>query len=90
MSKPSAKTPLLISLALVIAGLVLGAVGGFASGSILGGVIACAGSIPAIWGAWTGMQGETQAGLAGAIGMLVLSLGTGALLILLGIFDWIS
>ncbi len=89
MSKPSAKTPLFISLALVVAGLVLGAVGGFSSGSIPGGIIAAAGVIPAAWGAWAGMQGETQAGLAGAIGMVLLSLGAGGLLLILGIIDWI-
>jgi hypothetical protein len=89
MSKPSAKLPLLISLGLVILGLILGAIGGFASGSILGGIIAGAGVIPAAWGAWAGMQGETQAGLAGAISMVLLSLGAGGLLIVLGIIDWI-
>ncbi len=89
MSKPSAKTPLFISLALVLVGLGLGAVGGFASGSIAGGIIAAAGVIPAAWAAWAGMQGETQAGLAGAIGMILLSLGAGGILIILGIIDWV-
>tara|TARA_R110002096_G_scaffold44526_13_gene120592 strand:+ start:198464 stop:198736 length:273 start_codon:yes stop_codon:yes gene_type:complete len=89
MSKPSAKMPLFISLGLVVVGLILGAVGGFASGSVVGGIIAGAGVIPAAWGAWAGMQGETQSGLAGAIGMVLLSLGVGGLLIVLGIIDWI-
>ncbi len=89
MSKPSAKTPIFISLALVVVGLILGAIGGFASGSIVGGILAAAGVIPAAWGAWAGMQGETQAGLAGAIVMVLLSLGVGGLLIVLGIIDWI-
>jgi len=89
MSQPSAKTPLFISLACVVVGLILGAIGGIASGSILGGVIAAAGTIPALYAAWKGMQGETQAGLAGALGMVFLSLGAGGLLIVLGIIDWI-
>ena len=89
MSKPSAKMPLFISLGLVVVGLILGAVGGFASGSVVGGIIAGAGVIPAAWGAWAGMQGETQSGLAGAIGLVLLSLGVGGLLIVLGIIDWI-
>lgn len=89
MSKPSAKTPLLISLALVLLGVIIAAVSGFSNGSIWGGIIAAAGVIPAAWGAWAGMQGETQAGLAGAIGMVLLSLGTGGLLVLLRVVDWI-
>lgn len=87
MSTPSAKTPIYISLALVAVGLILGAIGGFASGSILGGIIAAAGAIPAGKGAWLGMQGETQAGLAGALGMIMLSLGVGGVLLILGIIN---
>ena len=87
MSKPSAKTPIFVSLALVAAGIVLGLVGGSA---IVGGVIAAAGVIPAAWGAWAGMQQETQSSLAGALGMVFLSLGVGAVLIILGIINWVS
>ena len=87
MSKSSAQTPLFISLALVIVGLVLGAIGGLTSGSILGGVIAACGTIPAGWAAWAGMQQETQKSLAGALAMLFVSLGVGGLLIILGIIN---
>lgn len=87
MSKPSAKKPILISLAFVIVGLILGAQGGIMSGSILGGIIAGCGIIPAAWGAWTGMQQETQGSLAGALGMVFVSLGAGGLLLVLGIID---
>jgi hypothetical protein len=87
MSKPSAKTPIYISLAMVGLGLVLGLMGGVTSGSILGGIIAGCGVIPAAWGAWAGMQQETQASLAGALGMVFVSLGAGAILIVLGIID---
>ncbi len=89
MSQASAKVPLLISLAFVGIGLVLGLIGGSAGTLIAGGVIAAAGVIPAAWGAWAGMQGETQAGLSGALGMVFLSLGVGGLLVILGIIDWI-
>ena len=89
MSKPSAKTPIFLSLAFVIVGLILGAMGGIISGSILGGIIAGCGIIPAAWGAWAGMQQETQASLAGALGMVFVSLGVGGLLLVLGIIDWI-
>ena len=89
MSNQNAQKPIFISLALVIAGLVLGAVGGLSSGSVLGGIIAGCGVIPAAWGAWSGMQQETQSGLAGALGMVMLSLGVGGILLVLGIIDWI-
>lgn len=90
MSSPAnAKTPLLVSLGLVVAGLVIAAVGGITSGSIFGGILAFAGIIPAAWAAWAGMQQETQASLAGAIGMCFLSVGVGAILVLLKVVDWI-
>ena len=89
MSKPNAKTPIFMSLAFVVIGLVLGAIGGITSGSILGGIIAGCGIIPAAWGAWSGMQQETQTSLAGAIAMLFVSVGVGGLLLVLGIIDWI-
>jgi hypothetical protein len=87
MSQPNAKTPIFISLAFVVVGLILGAMGGILSGSILGGIIAACGIIPAAWGAWAGMQQETQASLAGALGMVFVSLGVGGVLLVLGIID---
>lgn len=87
MSNASAKTPLLISLALVGVGLILGLIGGITSGSIAGGIIAGLGVIPAAWAAWSGMQQETQTGLAGAIVMVTVSLGVGGLLIVLGVIN---
>ena len=87
MSQSNAKTPIFISLACVVAGLILGAMGGLLSGSILGGIIAACGVIPAAWGAWAGMQQETQASLAGALGMVFVSLGVGGVLLVLGIID---
>ena len=82
MSKPSAKTPLLVSIGFVASGLLLALV----ASAILGGVVAGLGVIPAAWAAWSGMQQETQASLAGAIGMVFVSVCTGIGLIVLGIF----
>lgn len=87
MSKSSAQTPLFISLALVVVGLILGAIGGLSSGSIAGGIIAACGIIPAAWAAWAGMQQETQKSLAGALAMVFVSLGVGGLLLILGIIN---
>lgn len=87
MSQSNAKTPIFISLAFVVVGLVLGLMGGVLSGSIAGGIIAGLGVIPAAWGAWAGMQQETQASLAGALGMVFVSLGVGGVLLVLGIID---
>ncbi len=87
MSNTNAKTPLLISLALVGIGLVLGLVGGITSGSIPGGIVAGLGVIPAVWAAWSGMQQETQTGLAGAILMVMTSLAVGGLLIVVGVIN---
>lgn len=89
MSKSSAQTPIFVSLALVALGLVIAAIGGISGGSIAGGILAACGIIPAAWGAWAGMQQETQGGLAGALGMVFLSLGVGGILIILAIIDLI-
>lgn len=87
MSKSSVQTPLFISLALVVVGLILGAIGGLGSGSIVGGIIAACGIIPAAWAAWAGMQQETQKNLAGALAMVFVSLAVGGLLLILGIIN---
>ncbi len=78
---PSSKVPLFVSLALVVGGIALGLSGS----SILGGLLAAGGAIPGCYAAWTGMQQEGQGGLIGAIGMILVSLGVGAVLIVLGI-----
>lgn len=89
MSKPSARIPLVISLAFVVIGIVLGAINGLGSGSIVGGIIAACGIIPAAWAAWAGMQEETQKSLAGALAMVFVSIGVGAILLILGIIDFV-
>ncbi|HEU5056115.1 MAG TPA: hypothetical protein VFU21_06305 [Kofleriaceae bacterium] len=88
-SSPKVQTPLLISLGLVAAGVIIAAIGGITAGSILGGVVAALGVVPACWGAWAGMQKETQASLGLAILLVFVSLGVGGLLLLLRVVDWL-
>lgn len=82
------KTPALIAFGLVVLGLAIAAVQGFTHGSILGGLIAAAGAIPACYGMWKGIQQETQGTLATSVVAVLVSLGVGALLILMKIVDW--
>lgn len=88
-SSPKVQTPLLISVGLVAAGVIIAAIGGITAGSILGGVIAALGVVPACWAAWAGMQRETQASLGLAILLVFVSLGVGGLLLLLRVVDWL-
>ena len=83
------KTPAFIALALVVIGLALAAVQGFVHGSLLGGIIAAAGAIPACYGMWKGIQQETQGTLALSVAAVLLSLGVGALLIIMRVIHWI-
>jgi hypothetical protein len=90
MSDPtSAKGPLLLCFGLVLAGVVVAAIGGLTAGSILGGVIAATGAIPAAIAAWKGMQQETQGSLATGLAGVFVALGVGGLLVLLRLFDWV-
>ena len=74
---------------MVVLGLVIAAIGGFSKGSILGGIIAGLGAIPACYGMWKGIQQETQGTLAMSVGAVLLSLAVGAVLILLRFVDWL-
>ena len=82
------KTPALVAFGLVVLGLAIAAVQGFTHGSILGGLIAASGAIPACYGMWKGIQQETQGTLATSVVAVLVSLGVGALLILMKIVDW--
>ena len=82
------KTPALVAFGLVILGLMIAAVQGLTHGSILGGVIAASGAIPACLGMWKGIQQETQGTLATSVTAVLVSLGVGGILILLRIVDW--
>jgi len=82
------KTPALVAFGLVVLGIAIAAVQGITHGSILGGIIAACGAGPACFGMWKGIQQETQGTLAMSVGAVLVSLGVGAILILLAIVDW--
>ena len=86
---PDSKTPALAALGMVVLGLVIAALQGFSHGSIAGGVIAALGAVPACYGMWKGIQQETQGTLAISVGAVLLSLGVGALLIILRVIHWL-
>ena len=82
------KTPALVAFGLIFLGLAIAAVQGFTAGSILGGLIAASGAIPACYGMWKGIQQEGQGTLATSVIAVLLSLGVGAILILMRVVDW--
>lgn len=88
-SSAKVQTPLLISLGLVGVGVIIAAIGGITAGSIVGGVVAALGVVPACWAAWAGMQKETQASLGMALLLVFVSLGVGGLLLLLRVVHWL-
>jgi len=92
MGQPVAdsKTPVYVAFALVAIGLAIAALGGFGSGSILGGIIAGCGAIPACFGMWKGIQQETQGTLAMSVGTVLLSLGVAVVLIVLRVIHWVA
>ncbi|HTE55058.1 MAG TPA: hypothetical protein VK698_29605 [Kofleriaceae bacterium] len=83
------QAPLLLSLALIAAGVIVTAVGGLASGSIVGGIIAACGAVPALYATWLGMQKQTQSSMGMALLLVFASLGVGTLLLLLRVVDWL-
>jgi hypothetical protein len=84
---PDTKTPAMVAFAMVVVGLAIAAVQGFFHGSILGGVIAAAGAIPACYGMWKGIQQETQGTLAISVTAVLVSLAVGGVLIVLGVIS---
>jgi hypothetical protein len=86
---PDSKTPALAALGLVVLGLVIAAIQGFTHGSIVGGLVAALGAIPACFGMWKGIQQETQGTLAMSVGAVLLCLAVGGLLIVLRFVDWL-
>jgi hypothetical protein len=87
---PDSKTPALAAVGMVVLGLVIAAIQGIGKGSIAGGIIAALGAAPACYGMWKGIQQETQGTLAMSVGAVLLSLGVGALLIILRVIHWLS
>ena len=88
---PDSKTPALAAIGLAIVGIVIAAAmnGGITHGSILGGIIAAAGAIPACFGMWKGIQQETQGTLAVSVIAVLVALAIGALLIVLRVVSWL-
>lgn len=86
------KMPAMIAFVFVALGIVIAAIGGggLFHGSILGGVLALAGAIPACLGMWKGIQQETQGTLAMSVLAVLVSLGVAALLIILRVVHWVS
>lgn len=88
-SSTRTKAPILLSLGLIAAGIVIAAAGGLTGGSVAGGAIAALGAVPACYAAWLGMQKETQGSLAMALLLVFASLGVGGILLLLRVVDWL-
>lgn len=85
MSEKASTTPALVAtLACIAVGVIAAVIGHH----IIGAVVAALGVIPAAWGAWAGMQQETQGGLAASLALVFVSLGVAALLVVLGVVDW--
>jgi hypothetical protein len=84
---PDTKTPAMVAFAMVVVGLVIAVAQGLLHGSILGGVIAAAGAIPACYGMWKGIQQETQGTLAISVTAVLVSLAVGGVLIVLGVIS---
>ena len=87
---PDTKTPALVALVMVVAGIAIAAVQGLVHGSIAGGVVAALGAIPACYGMWKGIQQETQGTLATSVIAVLVSLGVGGTLIVLRIVHWVT
>ena len=86
---PDTKTPALVAFVMVVVGIAIAAVQGLVHGSLLGGVIAAAGAIPACFGMWKGIQQETQGTLALSVVAVLVSLAVGAVLIVLRVVSWL-
>jgi len=94
MGQPVADSKMAAAVAfgLIVVGIVIAAVGGggLLHGSVLGGVVALAGAIPACFGMWKGIQQETQGTLAISVLAVLSALGVGAVLIILRVVHWVS
>ena len=78
-----------LSVALLGSALIVGILGGFWRGSLLGGFIALAAAVPAAYGIWKGMQAESQWPTAKHMVALVLALALAGLLFLLRVLAWL-
>jgi hypothetical protein len=87
---PDSKTPALAAYGMAVLGLVIAAIQGIGHGSILGGVIAALGAVPACFGMWKGIQQQTQGTLALSVGAVLVALAVGGLLIVLRVLHWLA
>jgi hypothetical protein len=86
---PDTKTPALVAFVMVVTGIAIAAAQGIVHGSIVGGVIAALGAIPACYGMWKGIQQETQGTLAVSVTAVLITLAVGGLLIVLRVVSWL-
>jgi hypothetical protein len=86
---PDTKTPVVVAFVMVVAGIAIAAAQGIVHGSLVGGIIAAAGAIPACFGMWKGIQQETQGTLALSVSAVLVSLAVGAVLIVLRVVSWL-
>jgi TRAP-type C4-dicarboxylate transport system permease small subunit len=86
---PDTKTPALVAFVMVATGIAIAAVQGLVHGSIVGGVIAALGAIPACYGMWKGIQQETQGTLAVSVAAVLVALAVGGVLIVLRVVSWL-
>jgi hypothetical protein len=86
---PDSKTPALVAFVMVVAGIAIAAAQGITHGSIVGGVIAALGAIPACYGMWKGIQQETQGTLAVSVTAVLVTLAIGGVLIVLRVVSWL-
>ncbi|MEM9494029.1 MAG: hypothetical protein AAGC55_33090 [Myxococcota bacterium] len=89
MSASETKLPNLVAFLCIIAGLLIGAVGGLGEGSVVGGIVAGFGVVPACWGIWAGMQQKTQGAMVWSLLLLFAALGVGGLLLVLKFIDFL-
>ncbi len=94
MGEPAndSKMAAFVAFGMVALGVTIAALHGHSlmKGSIPGGILAGCGAIPACFGMWKGIQQETQGTLALSVAAVLLSLGVGALLIVLRIVHWVT
>nr|HEX4318843.1 hypothetical protein [Kofleriaceae bacterium] len=85
----NSKVPVLIAVVMIVAGLAIAAAHGITHGSVGGGVLAAAGALPGVFGMWKGIQQETQGTLALSVAAVLAALAVGAVLIVLGVVNWV-
>jgi len=86
MTSSASKLSHVAALACVLIGILSGLFGR----PIIGAEIAAIGVIPACYGMWMGIQFETQGALLRSILLLVLALGTAALLVVAALLGWLG